>query len=178
MLLSDRVLDVWLGERYIPAAPAAAVFLSLWLFAPNLFVANSLMIVERELRKLTIYAWGTALVNLVLSLVLTALFGLVGVAIGTTVGYLALMPYFASFAFAGRGVTIREFAKEVWVPAYGGALVLALALVAVRLAIPLDQVWSVVAVIVAAVGAYWAGLYMLAADVTDRQLVRDILGRS
>ena len=127
MMLADRILEVWLGARFVDAAPAAVVFLALWLVAPNLTVANTVVVVERRLRQLLIYSWATAAVNLVLSVVFTAWLGLIGVAIGTTAAYLALIPYFVSFAFQGKGVTVGDFARQVWRPVYGLAAALALA---------------------------------------------------
>ena len=178
MVLSDRILAVWLGMRYVPAAPAAAVFLTWWLVAPNLSVASTMLIVDRNLRQLRIYAWSVALVNLVLSVALTAWLGLIGVAIGTTGAYLLLVPYFASFAFKGRGVKARDLAGAAWIPAYTGGILLAAGLLALRLAVPLDHVWSVVAAIVGGVGAYWLAFYVLVLRPDERDLVRSIARRT
>lgn len=177
MVLSDRVLAVWLGDRYTAAAPAATVFLAMSLISPNLAVANNMLVVSRELRHLTIFSWAVAGVNLALSIVLTAWLGLVGVAIGTTGGYLLMTPYFASFAFKGRGVTVGEFARRVWIPAYGTGLLLAAILLGVRLAVPLDHLWSVLAVAGVAVAGYWAFFYFFLTRPDERDLVRVVAGR-
>lgn len=177
MVLCDLVLGVWLGERYVAAAPAAAVFLALWLVAPNLSIAQTMLVVERRLRPLAIYAWSAAIINLILSVTLTAWLGLIGVAIGTTVGYLAAMPYFVSFAFRGRGISVGEFARQVWLPAYGAAAVLALLLLAARLAFPLDHALSLGLVCVCAVLGYWLAIYALALTDAERVFFRSVIRR-
>jgi len=177
MVLSDRVLDVWLGQRYVAAAPTAAVFMAFWLVAPNLSVAQTMVLVERRLRPLAIYAWSAAAVNLVLSVALTAWLGLIGVAIGTTMGYLAALPYFVSFAFRGRGVTLQDFARNVWLPAYGAGGVLAALLLAARLAVPLDHIWSVALVCAGGVLGYWLAIYALAFSTDERAFFRGVLRR-
>ena len=178
MVLSDRVLAVWLGERFAEAAPAAVVFLAWWLIAPNLSIAQTMLMVERRLRPIAIYAWLAAIVNLLLSIALTAWLGLIGVAIGTTVGYLAATPYFVSFAFRGRGISVGEFARSVWAPAYSAAIVLALLLLAVRLAVPLDHTWSVGLVCVVAVLGYWGVIYTVALKPEERLFFRSVARRS
>lgn len=178
MILSDRVLDVWLGPRYVAAAPAAAVFLSFWLIAPNLSVAQTMVLVERRLRQLAIYAWSVAAVNLTLSVLLTAWLGLIGVAIGTTVGYLAALPYFVSFAFRGRGVAVGDFARQVWLPAYGAGAVLAALLLVTRIALPLNHVWSVGLVCAASVLGYWLSIYAFVLTTEERVFFRGVLKRS
>ncbi len=177
MVLADRILAVWLGERFTDAAPAAVIFLALWLVAPNLTVANTVVVVERRMRQLLIYSWATAAVNLVLSVVLTALLGLVGVAIGTTAAYLLLMPYFVSFAFRGKDVTVADFARTVWRPVYGLALALGAALGALRLMTPLDHLPVVLGVTIVATLGYWGAFYALALDAGERALIRTVIGR-
>jgi O-antigen/teichoic acid export membrane protein len=177
MVLADHVLAVWLGNRFIDAAPAGVIFVSLWLVAPNIFIANTMLVVERRLKQLMIYSWGTAALNLALSIVLTASFGLIGVAIGTTVGYLALMPYFVSFAFKGHNVRIAEFARIAWLPAYGLGLLLAAALFVVRATVALDHVWSVAIAATAGVLGYWGAFYMFAMDDEEKRMVRGVVRR-
>lgn len=177
MVLSDRVLDVWLGERFVAAGPTLTIFLATWLVAPNLSVASTMLIVERRLRQLAIYSWATAAVNLILSIALTAAFGLIGVAIGTTLGYLLLTPYFASFAFAGRGVTAADFWRLVWKPSYGLAVLLAAGLIAIRSAFPLNELIPVILVAATGLVAYWATFFVLVLDPGERAFVRGVLVR-
>jgi len=177
MVLSDRLLAVWLGQRYVAAAPTAVVFLAVWLVAPNMSIASTMVAVTRRLRQLTIYSWGVAAVNLTLSVALTAWLGLIGVAIGTTAAVVIMMPYFVSFAFEGRDVTARDFARAAWIPAYGLGAILALALLAARVAFPLDHIWSVVGVAGAGVLGYWAAFLVFVLDANERELIRTIIRR-
>jgi len=178
MILSDRILGVWLGDRYTLAAPALSIFLIWWLVAPNLSIVSTTLLVERQLRQLAIYAWLAATMNLVLSVALTAWLGLIGVAIGTTAGYLLAVPYFMSFAYEGRGVTVGDFARTAWLPAYAPGVLLAVLLGVARLALPLDNVWSVAAVAGGAVLCYWAGIFFLILDPGERAFARGVLSRT
>jgi hypothetical protein len=116
-------------------------------------------------------------VNLVLSVALTAWLGLTGVAIGTTVGYLSLMPYFVSFAFAGKGVGVADFARVVWRPVYGLGLGLAALLGVVRLLVPLDHIEVVLGVTIAGTLGYWLAFYRLGMDAGERRFIRSVLRR-
>lgn len=177
MVLSDRVLDVWLGERFVAAAPTAAVFLAWWLIAPNLTIAQSMLVVERRLRPLAISGWAAALTNLIVSVALTAWLGLIGVAIGTTVGFLVVLPYSASVGFKGRGVRVATFARQVWAPAYGLAVALALLLLAVRASVPLEEAWAVVLACTGGVAAYWLSVYAIAFTPAERAFFRGLVAR-
>ena len=177
MVLSKPLLEVWLGDRYVAAAPTAVVFLAMWLVAPNLSIAGTLVAVTRRLRQLTIYSWAMAGVNLALSVALTAWLGLIGVAIGPPVAFIALIPYFVSFAFKGRDVSVSDFMRAAWITAYGLGAILALVLIAARLAFPLDHVWSVLGVALAGVAGYWAAFLVFVLDEGERALVRTIVRR-
>ena len=177
MMLADRILEIWLGPAFAAAGGAAAIFLAWWLFAPNVSVASSLLVVDRELRKLAIYSWAVAALNLALSLILTPIVGLEGPVIGTTAAYLALLPLFMRFALQRREVGLRDFARAAWIPCYGFGLALAALMGLARLVIPLDSASVVVALAAGGVAAYWAAFYAFAMDAGERDVVRGILGR-
>lgn len=176
MVLGDRILASWLGERYASAGGAAAIFLAWWLLSPNTSVPSSMLIVNRHLRRMTVFSWSIAAINLALSLVLTPLLGLEGVAIGTTAAYVAVMPFFMAYAFDRLPVTARDLAREAWLPAYGAGALLAATLGGIRLAgVSLDTLPEVFGLAAAGVLGSWLGIYLLAFDASERDLVLRIL---
>lgn len=156
MVLGDRILAVWLGPKFAGAGTAVAIFLVWWLLAPNSSVASTLFVVESRFRRLLTYSWTIAFVNLGASVALASEFGLNGVAAGTTIGYLSMFPFFMRFVFTRHSLSVREFARQVWLPAYGTGAFLAACLLVVRQLLVLDQFVVVFAVAGAAVLGYWA----------------------
>src|SRR5262245_55029220 len=57
MVLADKLLTAWLGDKFAPAAGAAAIFLAWWLFAPSVSVASTMFVVEGRVGRLAAYAW-------------------------------------------------------------------------------------------------------------------------
>lgn len=156
MVLADRVLAVWLGPKYAAAGTAVAIFLFWWLLSPNSSVASAIFVVESRFKRLFVYSWTIALVNLGASLALASQYGLNGVAAGTTIGYLAVFPFFMRFVFKRHSLSVREFVRNVWLPAYGTGAVLACCLLVVRQVMVLDQLLVVLIVAALALASYWA----------------------
>jgi O-antigen/teichoic acid export membrane protein len=178
MVLSDRLLAVWLGEKFTSAAAAAVIFLAWWLVAPNSSVASSMMFVDDQLRRLAVYSWTTAAVNLALSVALTAPFGLVGVAVGTTAAYVAVLPFFMRYALHRKQIALRDFVRSAWLPAYGTGALLAAALLAVRLSVDLRTLPEVLGTAAAATLLGYALLFAVFFDGSERRMFRAMLRRS
>jgi O-antigen/teichoic acid export membrane protein len=178
MVLADRLLAVWLGEKFTEATAATVIFLAWWLFAPNGSVANSMMVVDHELRRLAVYSWSIAVINLALSLALTPPFGLVGVAIGTTAAYLAVQPFFMRYALVRRQIPLREFARTAWIPAYGAGVAVALALLVVRMAFGLESTIAVLGVAALATLAGYALQLWVFFGADERAMFRSFLRRA
>ena len=82
---------------------------------------------------------GVALLNLVLSVSLTAALGLEGVTIGTTGAFAIAMPFYLSYVARRRGLSLGVFAGRVWVVIYGLAAILAAALLAASFVFSVDS---------------------------------------
>jgi hypothetical protein len=137
------------------------------------------MFVDGQFRRLAIYAWSIALINLAVSLILTPILGLEGVAIGTAVGNAAMIPFFVSYALTKFGLTVGDLARSAWKPGYITGAGLAAALGLVRLLVPLDSAVVVLGVAAAGVLASWLVIYFFWFDVNERGLLLRLLpGRS
>jgi len=174
--LAEPVLETWLGARYGEAWVACALFLAWWTVASNASIAQTTMFVDGRLRRLATLSWTTAALNLVLSLALTSWLGLEGVALGTTLAYLAVLPFWLRYVVTRFGLPLRELARVAWLPAYGtGVLVAGIALTA-RALLPLDDPLSVFATLAGSVALGWAFIFFFVLTPDERRLAREVTG--
>ena len=176
VVLAEPILDVWLGDRFRPAAAALAILCSYWLIGANTGVCGAMLIAAGKIRELARYAWLVAGANLALSLALTPLLGLEGVVLGTTIPYFVLFPIFLRLVLRSfPAVGLRDLWREAWLPAYTGALLLAVALVGLRLAVDLDTTAAVAGAGAGGLALYGAAYYRIWLRPGERVLVRSFL---
>ena len=178
MALAEPILVAWLGQRYEPAALAMTILVTYWLVNASAGVGSSMLMAAGRVRLVAGLAWSIALTNLALSLILTPLLGLEGVVLGTTIAYVSVFPFFIHYFVKYFPVTVRDFAREAWIPAYSLGAGLALALVALRAIVGLDSLAVVLAVSVGGVIAYFIAYYAIWLSPSERRLARGILRRT
>ena len=177
MVLSDRILEVWLGPEFVVAAPAMAILVSYWLANSATGVGGGMLVAAGQLRELNLYAWIVAGANLVLSLALTPLIGLDGVVIGTTVPYVAITPWFIALMLREFPVTLERFLRVACLPAYAtGGLVAACAGLA-RALFALDTVGAVAVATLAALVIGWVAYAVFWMGPAERRMVRQVMRR-
>jgi O-antigen/teichoic acid export membrane protein len=177
VVLSQPIINVWLGDRFADAAPGMAIFVSYWLLGANTGVAGSMLVAAERLRSLNYYAWAGAVLNLGLSLLLTPHLGLEGPIIGTVVSYVALLPWFWVMVRDEFRISFREVWREAWLPAYSTAAVVAGVLLAVRLTLDVNSLPAVVAAAVVALAIGWGLYYAVWLRENERLLLRSFLRR-
>jgi O-antigen/teichoic acid export membrane protein len=178
MVLSAPVLEVWLGERFRVAAPALAILTSYWLVGANTGVSGAMLIAAGRVSVLAWYSWLVAAVNLALALLLTPMLGLEGVALAIAAPYVFLFPIFFRFVLkAFPSASLRDFAREAWVPTYSLCAALAVVLAACRLLLDLDTLVEVGAVAVTSLGLYSLAWLAIFATPGERALVRAFIRR-
>jgi O-antigen/teichoic acid export membrane protein len=175
MALSEPILTVWLGDRFSEAATAMTILMSYWLIASSTAVAAPMLIAAGRARLLTTYGIGVAVLNLCLTLALTPKYGLVGVTHGTAVPYILLQPLLLPAIVREFPVTLRDFARDAWLPAFSLALPLAGILVVLRLTVELDSLLVVLAVMASAFLSYLAAYWALWMTPGERVLLRSFL---
>ena len=178
MALAEPILVAWLGERYEGAAVALTILVTYWLVNASAGVGSSMLMAAGRVRLVAGLSWSIALTNLALSLILTPLLGLEGVVLGTTIAYVSVFPFFIHYFVKYFSVTVRDFAREAWIPAYSLGAVLALALVALRAVVGLDSLAVVLVVAVGGVIAYFIAYYAIWLNPSERRLARGILRRA
>ncbi len=109
LLFSGEVLVAWAGDRFASAASVLQVLLVGLLINNNHLVAVSLLSGVGNVREYARYHATWAVLNLFLSILLAGRFGLVGVALGTTLPLIALEPLYVRAAVRAFGVPLRSF---------------------------------------------------------------------
>lgn len=175
-VLARPILRVWLGQRFEPASVALILLVGYWLLNANTGVPGALLLAAGRVRALTLYAAAVGLLNLLLSFALTPRWGLRGVVLGTSVSYVAGFPFFVRLMLSTFPVTLRELAREVWIPAYSIGLLVGAELVVLRLTLQLSSALGVCAVAVAALVTYAAAYYIVWLRPNERLLLQTIVG--
>jgi O-antigen/teichoic acid export membrane protein len=175
VILSEPILDLWLGPRFRPAATAMSILVGAQLFEASKAVAVAMLLGAGRARALAIYSWGFATLQFCLSVGLTRLIGLEGTVLAFTGAALVLYPIILRMTLRTFPVTLRELAVRAWLPAYALAAPLAAALLAIRFALPLHGAATVL-VGVGGVAAYWAAFYRLWFRREERALLEGLLG--
>jgi O-antigen/teichoic acid export membrane protein len=174
IVLARPLLVAWLGPRFSRAAPAMAILVGYWLVYASTSVGWNIAVVVGEIRRYALFAASIATANAALSLALTPIFGLYGVALGTAIPYACGAPIVLRLLLPEFGVPFRQFAREVWLPAYTTAAFVAACLLSVRLTVDLATVPACIGAGGAALALFWAIYYVLWLRPEERRLARTL----
>ena len=113
----DHFIIAWVGESFRAAIMPARILLSYFFFS---IIFNILMDTVigglGKIKEVVIIAGLIALANLVLSIILVRFFGIVGVAIGTSLPYIIVGPYYI-IRFCGHlSIEINDFFRQTILP--------------------------------------------------------------
>ncbi len=175
MILAKPLLAFWLGKKFAVAGTAATILLGYWLISVNQAVPSQLLVASGHARWLAKYAWIVAVANLSMSILLTWRYGLIGVVLGTAIPFVLAFPAFLRKACSVLPFTPEGLLRIAWLPGYSTALIVGVALVVVRLAVPIDNAAELVSLTVGAPLAYWIIFYVLWTTPSERVLVRDLV---
>ena len=175
MVFAKPLLTLWLGAKFGVASAALTILVSYWLINSNWSVAGTMLVALGHARWLARYAWQLAAFNLGLSVVLTWKLGLDGVVLGTTVPMFLMSPIFLSKVLATLPITLTALIRTVWIPAYATCVALAVVLLAVRLIIPINSLFELLAVLAAGPVFYWGVFYSVWSTPGERMLSRDLI---
>jgi O-antigen/teichoic acid export membrane protein len=179
MALAEPILDVWLGDRYGDGAAALTILVSYWLLYGGLVVSPGFLVGAGAARYVARIFVIVAGLSLALSLALTPALGLEGPALATAIPFALAFPAILALGLRfGGGVAVGELARRAWLPAYALGVLLAAALVAVRLAADPDTLFAVLGLAAGAALAYWLAFYAAVLEPGERALVRGLLTRS
>ncbi|HEV3378072.1 MAG TPA: polysaccharide biosynthesis C-terminal domain-containing protein [Thermoleophilaceae bacterium] len=178
MALAEPIVEVWLGARYTDGATALTILVSYWLLYGGLVVTPGFLVGAGRAREVALIVMAVATANLVLALVLTPELGLKGPALATAIPFVLAFPAMLALGLrTGGGVSVRELARQAWLPAYGLGTVLAAALVALRLAADPETLPAVLTAAVGGVLAFWLAFFVLVLEPSERALAAGLLRR-
>jgi O-antigen/teichoic acid export membrane protein len=167
---------VWLGERYTDAAGLAAMaLLSIMVVAPLHVGSNLLLGVGRAIDILR--AAGAAIVvNLVVSLVLVRVVGIVGVFQATLLASAVLVPTLARAVLRTTGSNLGSFLRAAVVPVLLPTVAL-LAGAGAAVLLPLADLPTLIGGTVLGLGAYAAVAFRWAVDRSELAELRAAVSR-
>ena len=171
MVLSGPILEAWLGDRYVDGDTALSILVSYWLVYGGLVVTPGFLVGAGLARYVARVMVVVATVNLILSLSLTPVIGLEGPAIATAVPFFLAFPVLLRLGLRASGATVAELARRAWAPNYTLGALLAVALIAGRVALPMDSTPTVLALAGGGVLAYWAVFAFAVLDAGERSLL-------
>jgi O-antigen/teichoic acid export membrane protein len=171
MALAQPLLEVWLGERYGDGAWALAILVSYWVLYGGLIVTPGFLVGAGRAPQLGRIFVAAAILNLVLSLILTPKLGLEGPALATAIPFLLAFPLLLRNGLLASGAPLAELARRAWLPAYSLGAALAVLLVAARLVLEPESAAAVIAVGALAVLAYWIAFAALVLDREERAVL-------
>jgi O-antigen/teichoic acid export membrane protein len=172
IVLAEPILEAWLGDRYGAGDVALAILVSYWLVYGGLVVTPGFLVGAGRAREVARIMICVAAVNLALSLALTPGLGIEGPAVATAASFFAAFPFVLRLGLNASGAPLAELARRAWAPNYLLGAALALALIAGRAALPMDETVAVLALAVAGVLAYWGVFYGLVLDAAERGLLK------
>jgi O-antigen/teichoic acid export membrane protein len=171
VVLAGPLLTAWVGARYAGNADIVLILTAAGMLEIGLYPATSVLQGIGRHRPIALFSAGSAVLNLVLSIVLVRTMGVTGVALGTLIATAVEAFVVMPWALSAFSVSARTAVMEVFVPAIAPAVPMVLVLLALR---ELSDPSSLVAVgLVGALGAlvYAAGYLAFRVSARERHAV-------
>lgn len=175
MVLARPLLSAWLGSGLVVATIPVQVYLSYWLINANSMVMGSMILGAGRLDRVIWWQNLATALNLLLGVLLTWKFGVIGVILGTVVSHVVILPIYLRIGFRLFGVTFADWMREVALPAYPALLVVVAVAVAGRLLGVVGSLLGVAVTGLLSVGAYWLYVYLVALDAEERHDISSLL---
>ena len=132
--LSEGLLTLWMGDEYSKYYIIVQILIISIFFDFNNYVATQILIGMNRIKKFVKYYGVVALLNLALSVFLVQQgYGLVGVALGTTIPFVLLEVFFLAHVFKVLDIRWRDYAKQVFIKTVPLAVLVSLVMYGVLL---------------------------------------------
>jgi O-antigen/teichoic acid export membrane protein len=127
LFLSKEILTYWMGPDFTASHLLAVVFILHLFFNYNhLFAYHVLVGMNRLGRPALAYYIGSAVLNLILSIILVRRIGLMGAVLGTVIPYAVLEPVFIRYNLVTFKMPLAGYVKQILLTTYPSALAIAL----------------------------------------------------
>ncbi len=123
LIFTKQILNIWVGAEYESAAIYAQLLLLTAFFVLNHTASAQILTGIGKIKKITRYQIIVAIMNLVLSVILAKLIGLIGVILGTVIPFVLMEWFYIKISFQTLGVGVKEYFSQVLLKAYLPALV-------------------------------------------------------
>lgn len=173
VVLTRPLLTVWVGAAYADYAHLVVILALAGLIDTSQWPAGSVLQAMARHRPLAILAGGAALANLALSIALVSRFGVTGVALGTLVPTTVVcLGFIMPYAMRIIGVSPAAALKEIGLPTLLPVVPMAIVLYALRQAVELPSLLSIMAVASVGMLVYVVGYLSVGAGEVERQAYR------
>lgn len=170
VVLADPLITAWVGEAYDEAAQIVLILTCAGILEITLWPATSVLQGIGRHRPLALFAVGSAMLNLGLSILLVHSNGIQGVALGTLIATAAEVLVVTPYALSVNGVSLRAAVVEAFVPALAPAAPMLLALMGLRELVDPTSLIVVGAIGLAGVPVYVACYLAFRVTFWERQI--------
>jgi len=175
-MLAGPLVRIWLGRRYGEAAGLAAVALLITIITAPTQVASNLLLGVGRATDILRAAGMAIVVNLVLSLVLVHITGIVGVFQATLLASIVLVPALLRSVLRSVGSDLSSFLRDAVAPVLLPTAAL-VAVTGIAVALPLSDLPTLAVGGVLGLGAYLAFALRWSVDRNELAELRSSIGR-
>jgi len=142
IVLAPDIIRFWVGEGYEQSALMMRILLGASLFVPLYLTADSIIVARDRYHVWAPFSILTALINLVLSIILVLLFGVLGVAISTLISYMVETILYVMVTSREIGYSIRIWFLDVVASSLFPGVVAGIVVWAFCHYLPPDTLWA------------------------------------
>jgi O-antigen/teichoic acid export membrane protein len=171
MIWADDLVSTWVGSSFSSSADYARWFLAWVIPTAATSLGLTLVIGMGYVREVMYLALASALINLALSVALVGPLGVLGVIVGTLVGYsIVWYPYMRLFLRV-LDLTWNEFARRTAIPILTVCLPWAAVALLVHLELHANTLAGAVAAAAVSVVSGWLAIFFLALQSNERRVL-------
>jgi len=177
-LLGGPFIGVWIGEQYTEMADIIILLLMLSAIMPftNPFSTRYLTAIGAHGILAKLYPV-VAFVNIVMSIILVHYWGIVGVAVGTVIPVVLVVPIVASVCCRHLGIALSSYIYSSIAPSLIPTLGMAICVYSFRHSLPLTSYTEILMAVIAGVAVYSVLFIILAMKTEEKRILRFMIGK-
>lgn len=168
VVFARPLIAAWLGPDFAEQALVAQVLIFPHLLTSLGLVGDAVVISQGKLAGRVPYIVFQAVLNILLSVLLIPRYGVLGVALGTSIAHVVDWPLHMRFLARNTNTTMREALRVVAAPVYPLLVVPLLASIGLSVTALADSIPGILVASAAAVALYWGALAAVGLNPTER----------